>query len=173
MSAKHDITLRSRLRTMEAEDRRYEQLRFMLSTGHGITRIPQRYRDGSLKHRVVTTYRVIYQPQVGAIGTDIAGVDGPDIHTSLGTVRRTHSTTIIPEQTDLMTEISMPHYWALAREKQALAQRLRRYVTGHTWALIPHMSPFGADRFRQFDPVGQAEYITGYNDNRWCNRYYG
>ncbi len=172
-------TIRSRLRQLEADDSRYEQLRYMLGTGHGITRIPQRHKDGSPKHQIITPYRVINQAVYGSygrMGVDIFGTSTTDIFNPVGTfIKRTHSTTIIPEQSELMTEVSMSHYWALAREKRALEAKLRKYVPGHEWASVPHVSPFGADRFRTYDPTPQADLISRnwFEREGWCNRISG
>jgi len=175
MSAKHDQRVRSRLRQMERDDARLTQLEQMTATGFGITRSPSRHADGAPMWKIITPHHVIHERvyTYQRIGVDISGVETIDIFNPVGTyLRRRPHTTIIPEQAALITEADMNHYRALCREKHALSVKLRRYVVGHSW-FIPHISPFGADRFRRFDPTPASELIAGRKQERWCNRISG
>lgn len=174
MSAKHDQRVRSRLRQMERDDARLTQLEYMTGTGHGITRIPQRTREGGPVWKIITPHQVIYERvyTYQRMGVDINGTESFDIFNPIGTyLRRRPHTTIIPEQAELLTEVDMNHYRQLCREKRELETKLRKYVVGHSW-FIPHISPFGADRFRRFDPTPAADLIKG-SKERWCNRISG
>lgn len=145
MSARYS-EVRARLRTLFADHTRLEQLRHMTGTGVGITRIPAVATEQAPEHIVRSGG---YSPRIGR------HFQASDL------VRHRYEAIIIksgPAYTEFFaspspeTEIDMRHYWALCHEKQALESKLHNYVTGHTW-FIPHVSPFGSDRFRAFDPL--------------------
>lgn len=58
-------------------------------------------------------------------------------------------------------EVSMPAYRALVHERNTIEERIRRFTPGWTEPPRHQPSPFGADRFRTFDPTPHFEYVAG------------
>lgn len=145
MSAKHTEVRRLQRQT-DHDEARHEKLRHMLGTGAGIPRILSRASNGAALYRPAATPGLRISHLMQSL------LAGPDMHTDTGQLLRHQRYVIdVAEALVPITEVSMSHYRAVAAEMRALELKLKRYVAGHRWEAA-HVSPFGEDRFRKFDP---------------------
>lgn len=147
-------------RVSELEHRRLIELRGMLGTGQGIQRVPQKL--SRLVARLATFTGTPEPLTYKAFGREGYSYNdlliGPDVFTVPLEIRDVgvpateyFNSTGVPMETD------MRHWRALTLERNRLDRKL---FPGFSFPAV-HISPFGADRFRAFNPLPAFETVVG------------